>query len=175
MNKSIKFVIAGVFVLSAALVFGVKLPTPTAPVKMPVTKPVPARQEVLALTVEEPDAPRTGVVGPRWTYGIMVKNSSEKDITAWADGSPDKVAILAGTEKLLTTSSRGPKGVYWQVLGEVHETAKFVRPDFVEVKKGNVYDITAMDGVKDMGGWMGSVAVTVKDLAPQTNGMEAGL
>lgn len=165
MNKSLPLIFMSAC-LFAVPVLGARLavkPRPVTPQPMPV-KSMPE----LASDVS------VGVIGPRWTYGILVKNSTDHDIVVWADGGNGREKIPVGTELVIKTSSRGPKGIYWLVGGEVHESAKFVKPEFVEIQKGNTYDITAVDQAKDMGGWISGVAVTVKDLVPQTTSVEAG-
>jgi len=101
---------------------------------------------------------KAGAIGPRWTYGIMVKNGSDKEIRVRVDGGDVNgyIAIPAGQEKLLNSLASmpdGKKGVYWISGDFEYTTAKYAKPDYIVIKNGNLYTMTSMDGTKDMGGW----------------------
>lgn len=97
---------------------------------------------------------KTGVIGPRWTYGIMVKNASDKEIRVMVDGGDVNgyIAIPAGQEKLLNSKGEG-KRVYWKSGDFEYETAKYGKPDNIVIKNGNIYDMQSFDGTKNMGTW----------------------
>ncbi len=123
------------------------------------------------ISVKEPAVGgRASVIGPRWTYGIMVKNASEHDVWVSADGAQGYVLIPKNTEKLIKTSIPGPKKVYWRNGGAtkdpLHQTVEFGKPDYMVIQKGNRYDMTAMDGYKDMGTWTAVAPVESLNLKP---------
>jgi hypothetical protein len=96
-----------------------------------------------------------GLIGPRWTYGIMIKNDSDSEIRVKVDGGDVNgyISIPAGKEKLLNSRGSGFRGVYWKSGNFEYETAKYAKPDCIVIKNGNLYTMTSMDGSKDMGGW----------------------
>lgn len=101
----------------------------------------------------------TGVIGPRWTYAIMVKNDTKNEIRVMVDGGDVNgfTKIAPGEEKLMNSrgvvAEDGKKGIYWINGDNRYETEKYSRLDCVVIHDGNKYDATAMDKVVVKGTW----------------------
>jgi hypothetical protein len=106
-------------------------------------------------------------IAPRWLRGITVKNETAQPVAVSLDGLAHLESIPAGAEKLIATSMPGPKSVTWKTGEWIYETEQFGKPVYMIIKKDNRYDMTSMDGYKDMGGWVAAAPVESLNLLPK--------
>lgn len=96
-----------------------------------------------------------GTVTPEYLLGVWVENNSKEDVKVMVDGGniDGYLTIPAGTKKFMDSPTPYAKGLRWKVGASVYKTAKYDKPTRFVIKDGNLYDVTALDKLKDMGSW----------------------